>query len=422
MPSTDAQRPLRLAVYGFVEKEAGGLASANFVFLKMLLDRGNRVDFYAVSGSTPLKELRDHPNLRYFGFSRPILEAIWKVIDVIPFRSPHRLVQTVYSQVTHACYNRTIARTLRAAHRDHTYDVLLVLGMLSPFDVPGLATVSWEQGTPNGEWEALENQRAIYKTLAGRFSYFGLKVFYLWRQYSTRRRFKYSNLAIYGSRWAVSKAEELGMPPGMGTSLPYPVDLAIYTPAENPAAPAGPVTLLHLGRLVPRKRLDLLLKGFQLLRRDDPDVRLRVIGSFAYASGYRKLLADERLKPGVEYQQHIPRTGALDALKHADILVQPSENENFGTAVAEAQACGLPVVLGPTNGTGDYIDRQDFTFDRYEPAAVAQAMARAVAACRTRRSELNASARESAMRHFDVEKILDRLIPLLWQATRGLAK
>ena len=54
-------------------------------------------------------------------------------------------------------------------------------------------------------------------------------------------------------------------------------------------------------------------------------------------------------------------------LREATVLVQTSENENFGSSVAEALACGTPVVVGPSNGTADYIDEHSMIFGDYEP-------------------------------------------------------
>ena len=67
----------------------------------------------------------------------------------------------------------------------------------------------------------------------------------------------------------------------------------------------------------------------------------------------------------------------------ADVVVQPSEYEEFGSAVAEALACGVPVVTGPTNGTGEYAPSEGSAkFERYEPSSLADAIDRALALSR----------------------------------------
>jgi glycosyltransferase involved in cell wall biosynthesis len=411
-----SEHPLRLAVYGFVEKEAGGLASANFVVLERLLQRGHFVDFYAIDPFVRPVQLFDYPNFRYLGFRLSYLEWAWAVVNRVPTQAARWAAQQAYSQFTHMGYNRAIGKAIARAHRERTYDALLTLGLLSPFRVPEVLTVSWDQGTPNGERAGLIAQKQQLTSLCGWGLYAALMSYYRYREARARRLLRYSHLVICGSRWAMGSWQELGLPATRSFALPYPVDLDLFTPADRDTGP-GPIRLLHLGRIVPRKRLDLLLEAFHLLRRDDPNVRLRVIGTFAYARGYQALLQGPRLMAGVEYQPHVPRAEAREALRQADVLVQPSENENFGTAVAEAQASGLPVVLGPSNGTRDYLDSDEFTFPTYDPRAVASALGRAVCAVRERRDELQIRARAAAERSYDVDRIVDRLLAILRAAT-----
>jgi glycosyltransferase involved in cell wall biosynthesis len=407
--------PLRLSVYGFVEKEAGGLASANFVVLERLVQRGHFVDFYAIDPWVRPEQLFVYPNFRYRGFQLRRLDQGWQVVERVPTSAARWAVRHAYSQLTHMAYNRVIGTAIGRAHREHPYDALLTLGLLSPFDVPGVTTVSWDQGTPNGERTALGAQRKLLTRLCGWGLYAALMSYYRYREARARRLLRHSQVVICGSRWALESWQELGLPARRGFPIPYPVDLDLFTPAGRQPGGARPVCLLHLGRLVPRKRLDLLLEAFQLLSQDDPNVRLRVIGSFAYAHGYQALLRDARLMAGVEYQPHVPREEARNLLRQADVLVQPSENENFGTAVAEAQACGLPVVLGPSNGTGDYLDSDEFTFATYDPSTVASAMGRAVCAVRERPNELASRARAAAERHYAVDQVVDLLLEVLRQ-------
>jgi glycosyltransferase involved in cell wall biosynthesis len=408
--------PLRIAVYGYVEKEAGGLASANFVVLERLLQRGCFIDFHAIDPWVRPEELFAAPRFRYCGYRLEWLERGWGLVRCLPTRRLRHGAEFAYSQFAAARYNRAIERGIATAHRRRPYDALLTMGLLSPFRVAGLPAVSWTQGAPNGEREALVGQRSLLTRLCGRRLYAALMALYRWREWVARRQLRHSALVIGGSRWAVDSWRRLGLPAGRGFALPYPVDLKRFAPSAKKPAAGRAVVLLHLGRLAPRKRVDLLLEGFQLLRRRERDVLLRVIGSIPYATGYQALLRDPRLMEGVEYRSHVPWDEALAALAQADVVVQPSENENLGTAVAEAQACGLPVVVGPTNGTQDYLDTRELAFQAYEPEAVADAMARAVRAVRGRGPELRAGARAAAERHYDPDAVADRLERILRRA------
>jgi glycosyltransferase involved in cell wall biosynthesis len=104
-------------------------------------------------------------------------------------------------------------------------------------------------------------------------------------------------------------------------------------------------TVLFLSRLHPVKRVDLLLAAWPLVTMARPDARLIIAGE-GDASYVRELreraapLADSvRFVGFVEGKEKAALFGA------ADVFVLPSQHENFGIAVLEALAFGLPVVL-----------------------------------------------------------------------------
>lgn len=70
-------RPLRLAAYGLVEKDAGGLASATRVVLDHRLRAGPGLDFCAVDPWVRPAALFAYPNFRYVGFRLPAVERGW---------------------------------------------------------------------------------------------------------------------------------------------------------------------------------------------------------------------------------------------------------------------------------------------------------------------------------------------------------
>jgi glycosyltransferase involved in cell wall biosynthesis len=96
-----------------------------------------------------------------------------------------------------------------------------------------------------------------------------------------------------------------------------------------------------------------------------------------------------------------------------DVHLQPSENENFGGSAAEALACGVPTVLGPTNGTADALESAAFRFDRYEPDAVAAAMERAMDAVLGDPAGIAKRARAIAERNLAVSAVAKRAAELI---------
>lgn len=104
--------------------------------------------------------------------------------------------------------------------------------------------------------------------------------------------------------------------------------------------------LLFLSRIHPKKGLDNLLYVWSQLTKKFPDWHLLIAGSDLI--GYQAQL--QELTVTLQLQQQVTFTGMLSgdqkasALKNADLFVLPTHSENFGIAIAESLAYGVPVV------------------------------------------------------------------------------
>ena len=102
--------------------------------------------------------------------------------------------------------------------------------------------------------------------------------------------------------------------------------------------------VVFAGRLLENKNVDLLLDAIALLSRERPALRCLVIGEGPERRGLEAQAARLGLQ-GVEFSEFVPEHDDLIAtLKASRALVLPSEREGFGLVIAEANACGLPVV------------------------------------------------------------------------------
>ena len=106
--------------------------------------------------------------------------------------------------------------------------------------------------------------------------------------------------------------------------------------------------LLFMGRVHVKKGCDLLLEAFALrLAGLPPDVDLVIAGPDQV--GLVTELKAIAKKLGVDERVHWPGmlAGACKwgALRDAEALILPSHQENFGIVVAEAMACGTPVLI-----------------------------------------------------------------------------
>jgi glycosyltransferase involved in cell wall biosynthesis len=110
---------------------------------------------------------------------------------------------------------------------------------------------------------------------------------------------------------------------------------------------AGRRYLLFLSRIHPKKGCDLLLQAFAAVAPAHPDLHLIMAGPDA--TGMRKDLEQIVDRAGLAHRVHWPGMLKGDAKWGAfaisDAFVLPSHQENFGIAVAEALACGRPVLI-----------------------------------------------------------------------------
>lgn len=107
---------------------------------------------------------------------------------------------------------------------------------------------------------------------------------------------------------------------------------------------------LFLGRIHPKKGVDLLLRAYSALAAEATDkLPVLVIAGPCDDPAYRRTL--EQLAGTIAPPGQICWTGMLEgtrktgALRSAEAFVLPSHQENFGIAVAEALSVGTPVLI-----------------------------------------------------------------------------
>ena len=137
-----------------------------------------------------------------------------------------------------------------------------------------------------------------------------------------------------------------------GTSAPPP-DAAAQRAAILARFPqlADTRNLLFLGRLHEKKGVDLLLRAFAAVRARQPEalrnVRLLMAGPADddYGQAMQKLARELRLDDVTVWTGMVGGELKWGAFRVADAFILPSHQENFGIAVAEALACGVPTLI-----------------------------------------------------------------------------
>jgi glycosyltransferase involved in cell wall biosynthesis len=179
----------------------------------------------------------------------------------------------------------------------------------------------------------------------------------------------------------------------------------------------GQPFLLFLGRLHEKKGCDLLINAFVTLRKSNPDLPLSLVmaGPCAdqeYLRHLRTLASqagDSILFPGMLTGD--AKWGALNA---AEAFVLPSHQENFGIAVAEALACGTPVLISNKiniwreiegDGAG-FVENDDF-------AGTSGLLTRWLATDSNARTAMANNARQCFTNRFEIERATDSLLAVI---------
>lgn len=105
--------------------------------------------------------------------------------------------------------------------------------------------------------------------------------------------------------------------------------------------------LLFLGRIHKKKGCDMLIEAFAKVASADPELNLVMVGPDQQQWSVE--LQATAAKAGIASRVHWPGMATGDAKWGAfyacEAFILPSHQENFGIAVAEALACGKPVLL-----------------------------------------------------------------------------
>jgi len=351
---------MKIACTGFVSVHTGSVAAANALLLRTLVEKGVEIDFFSKPTFVdPRPAVGEHRGFRFVPTVNHISDGLRRRVQRTP------VVGAVAARNDAESYNRLLVKRIRQEHQRRSYDLCLWMGDYAWGSVPGLPTVSFVQGPPGTDARSVLKRRDEVKRLGG--SWQTLKWTALARLRLSRLGlpgFHHSDHFIVGSEQSRRTLGQLyGIDSLSVSALPYPIDLNLFYPDPNAPVPdsgdSGTLRILWLGRIIPRKRLDLFLQGAAIATARGADVRLSVVGRVGFVHGYDRLFKSFQFPDRLEWTESVPRAKIPELIQRHDVLGQPSDEENFGSSVAEAQACGLPVIVGATNGNADYLCSRD---------------------------------------------------------------
>lgn len=176
--------------------------------------------------------------------------------------------------------------------------------------------------------------------------------------------------------------------------------------------------ILFMGRIHPKKGLDLLALAFAEIAKKREEIALVIAGTGEerYVKKVKTMLKDKGLSSRTVFTGLLTGKEKISALHESDVFVLPSYGENFGIAVIEAMACKLPVVV--TDKVGLSLDINEYNagiVTKCDTNEIASAILKIL-----KSNEVSEEMRIKAMKlvedRFTLSKATDKMIKLYEEA------
>ncbi len=199
--------------------------------------------------------------------------------------------------------------------------------------------------------------------------------------------------------------------------IPNAVDLSKFTPdsvlsVRDNAEPGGPLTGVFVGRLVPEKGLDVLIKAWHQAFDESANVRLTIVGDGPLRESLESQVAVTKRQHQIMF---VGRSRQVEQhLAESDFGLLPSLYEGLSNTLLEYMSSGLPVIGSQVSGTEDLIEH-DVTGWLIRPGNVndLETCLRHVAIMDSRRRrEMGWAGRARVSEIAGIKSVSDRLIPL----------
>jgi rhamnosyl/mannosyltransferase len=186
-----------------------------------------------------------------------------------------------------------------------------------------------------------------------------------YNQFQTSFVVRKSSLVISLNRTYARKSRFLSQVPRDKIRISYQgTDTDRFLPRKSVYGPlmqfktAGCVILLALGRLVPYKGLDVLMRAFKEVSESRENVYLAIGGKGPLERELMRLSRSLNLVDRIGFLGYVPDQDLVDLINTSDIVVSSSvtDLENVPIAILDAMACGKPVIVSDVGGARDQVE------------------------------------------------------------------
>lgn len=194
--------------------------------------------------------------------------------------------------------------------------------------------------------------------------------------------------------------------------VPPGVDAARFAPG-GPSVPGRVLFVGPVSRAYAWKGFATLFEAFERLSTFLPEAHLRVVGSGDLVARYEARAKDAGLASRLSFATGVDDGALVREYQAASVVVLPSLSpaESFGMVLAEANACGRPVVGSRVGGIPSFVEDgvNGLLVPPGDAPALAQALAR-VLEDRALAQRLGRAGREKVLAHHRWDRLADRTL------------
>jgi len=181
---------------------------------------------------------------------------------------------------------------------------------------------------------------------------------------------------------------------------------------EQEAATRGSPVILYVGRLIPAKGVDTLIRSAPHVFDVLPDAKVIVVGDGPYCEVLQSLADQLGITSRVDFAG--TQRDVSPFYRKADVAAVPSLYEPFGIVAVEAMAASLPVVASNVGGLADSVvdGVTGWLVPPGDPEALADALLR-ILSLPDGGANMGRAGRERVLGNYTEDKMCERISELL---------
>lgn len=185
----------------------------------------------------------------------------------------------------------------------------------------------------------------------------------------------------------------------------------------NIGMPEKEKIVLWIGRLIPEKELETMVKAIPIVAREFPSSKFLILAQKSEDKNYTDKILECVRKKAKEFTNLVLKTNYVPYpqmsfyYRSADVFVHTSRVESFGLVLVEAMACGLPIIATSCETCREVVGASGLSFESGNSQALAERICRLLADDELR-ANLGEAGRLKASTKYTWDRAADQLLEL----------